>query len=168
MKRTLYVTLGTLVLACTDTGGPPEVEHCFDNEPRPVTVVVDASLMVSESFTWDCEGNAGWGSGACSVDPGPVVIVEDDINIRLSHTGLIGWWPLIEIHEDAARVCSVRFSDVNDSEEYACSDPVCAVDGLIELSRLPTDVDVDPVHVRVDVGYDNGSRIRAEFRANVY
>lgn len=163
MSRGVVVALALLV-GCSDEPERVDVARCFDSQPRPLEVVVDPDLAAPAAFTWECEGNAGWGDGACSSDPSVGARLEDDLNLYLKRVGFVGWWPLVEVSEqDGARLCSVRFSDVDDDDDLRCREPVCARRGSVTLSAFPTAPGDQPIAVVVDVEFDGGARMRAEF-----
>jgi hypothetical protein len=152
-------TFGLFVTAC----GPTDFNHCFDSEPRPLLVIIDPSLTLPESFTYTCEGNAGWGDGACDAAPVPTAVIDGDLNIFLRKEGWFGWWPMIEATRDhGARLCGVRYTDVG-NEEPSCDNPACATSGTVTLSRFPDAASTEPLGVIVDVDFANRAHLRAEF-----
>jgi hypothetical protein len=158
---TRLLSLATVgLVACADA--PTDFMRCFDDEPRPLSVIVDSSLALPESFVYSCDGDAQWGDGACSLAPAPKAVLDGDLNLWLRHEGLVGWWPMIEAtREDGARLCGVWFSDTQD--EASCDEPVCAESGTVTLSRFPDAPSAEPLAVVVDVEFANGAHLRAEF-----
>lgn len=153
--------VGWGVAGCDD--GAVELETCFDGQLRPLTVVVDPTLGPPGDLSYDCDGDADWGDGACIGEvPTPVVAtIDGDVNVALRKMGLFGWWPMVELTEDAGgRVCGVHDSDVS---ETTCEPPVCATGGTVTLSRFPAAPSTEPVHVRLDVSFGGGARMRAGF-----
>jgi hypothetical protein len=166
MSRQLALLVSLTLTACNgDASAEPDHSRCFDDQPRPLEVVMDTTLLPPTIPGYECTGDAGWVGGACGELRSARAVLDGDLNLALHQDGFYGWWPMVEVTErDGARLCGVRFTDVSSDGTYtSCADPVCAASGRVTLSRFPASTSEDPIAVVVDVGFSNGARMRADF-----